>query len=725
MFEKIKAKLTGKAKGITNADGSEWHLADIRNSFFSLYGGGDGAYDNIFADVSRIAEQIAIALPYAIDENGKRVKETPQLISALYNPNKEMSGLDFFEALAVMTLVHPTVYILCHKIDGTPGGITKDNIGGFTFLQGVGVIKNSDGSIQYRTKSATYTDAEVISISLNINPYDVTEGYSPTLAAKKWASLDDYIVDWQSGFFRNQAIPAGEFIVTARDKKEFNDIVDAMQEKHRGAGRNNNVSYVHRPTSAIDGKPLPAQIEWVPFAQTNKDATLKDVFEQANKKTATAFGVPEEIKGFIQNSNYASVAKSEHIFDKYTVYPKLIKIWAKFTHEMNRITGGLGFAITVDYVISESVDELKTRAETTEIQFRTLKDAVEAGFALDSAVDALGLPEGFKALVKKLPEPENPQVADNADDSVSQVETSFKSVKTKKKDAISDSEVEKLLNEYTEEQIEAAIEGDEFDIKEKSSILAGSLLPVLLTGAVAYALARQDELEEAAIAAGYEVDTSYEYEPSEDFKSTYLKYLEEITFSYSSDTDAAIHRTLEMAEAGDFTEEQTNNALRDLTESEFWRTKRLQDTEAHRSSEMASLDMANAITEHNELEEVKKIWHLNPESVNHCEICKEMDGVELPLDGDFAEHAHEEGIGEFSAGAGEVADAHPHCHCYLTYTVPPKVKEEVKAVRVTCPKCKKFICESKDATLENVVCSRCKTQFDVKIVDGKLDKGVK
>ena len=723
MFGKIKAKLTGKAKGITNQDGTPWHLADMRSGFYGLYGGSDGAYDNIFADVSRIAEQIAVSLPYAIDENGERLKETPALISALYNPNKEMSGFEFFEALAVMTLVHPAVYILCHKKDGTPGGITKDNIGGFTFLQGVGVIKNKDGSIDYRTKTATYSDDTVISISLNINPYDITEGYSPTLAAKKWASLDDYIVDWQSGFFRNQAIPAGEFIVTAKDKDEFNAIVDAMQEKHRGAGRNNNVSYVHRPTSSIDGKPLPAQIEWVPFAQSNKDASLKDVFDQANKKTATAFGVPEEIKGFIQNSNYASVAKSEHIFDKYTVYPKLIKIWAKFTHEMNRITGGLGYAITADYQISESVDELKTRAETTEVQFRVLKDAVDAGYKLESAIDAFGLPDDFRSLIKAQPEPENPQVADNADDSVSQVETSFKSVKTKKKDAATDSELEKILDEYPEEQIEAAIEGDEFDIKEKSRLLAGSLLPVLLTGAVAYALARKEELEEAAIAAGYAVDTDYAYEPSEDFKSTYLAYLEEVTFSYSSDTDAAIHRTLEMAEAGDYSEIETNNALRDLTDSEFWRTKRLQDTEAHRSSEMASLDMANAVAKHNELEGVMKVWHLNPASLNHCELCEEMDGVELPLDGDFAIHAHEEGIGEFSAGAGEVADAHPYCHCYLQYVVPEKVKEEVKAVRITCPKCKKYICEAKDASLENIVCSRCKTQFSAKVVNGKEVKG--
>ena len=58
------------------------------------------------------------------------------------------------------------------------------------------------------------------------------DGYSPAVAAKKWASLDDYIVDWQSGTFRNNAIPAGEFIITAKDADDFNAIVDEMERKH-------------------------------------------------------------------------------------------------------------------------------------------------------------------------------------------------------------------------------------------------------------------------------------------------------------------------------------------------------------------------------------------------------------------------------------------------------------------------------------------------------------
>ena len=125
--------------------------------------------------------------------------------------------------------------------------------------------------------------------------------------------------------------------------------------------------------------------------------------------------------------------------------------------------------------------------------------------------------------------------------------------------------------------------------------------------------------------------------------------------------------------------------------------------------------MAKAITKHNDIDGVVKVWHLNPDSLNHCETCEAMDGKELPLDDDFEALAHEKELGEFSAGKGEVADAHPHCHCFLTYKVPEKKQEEEKVVKITCPNCKRYICESKSADLQNVVCPRCGTHFDKKV----------
>lgn len=712
MFNKIKALfLKTKVKGYLSdyAHGPHAGMA-------GLFSFGDGAYDNVFADVSRIAEQFSTVLPYAIDASGNTVSGSA-LIAALYNPNKEMSGPDFFEALATMALVHPFVYILCHRKDGKRGVITRDNIGGFTFLENP-TVKIIDGVITYKTKSEIYTDKEVIAISLNFNPYRLLDGYSPTEAAKKWATLDDYIVDWQSGFFRNNAIPAGMFVVTAKNPAEFNKTVDKLEAHHKGAGRNNNVTYVHRPTSEIDGKPVNAQIEWVPFNTSNKDLKLDQVFDQANKKTSMAYGTPEEIKGHLQNSNYASVTVAEHVFEKYTVLPKLTKVWAKFTHEMNRITGGLGYAITFDYEPASLADEEKVRAEATKIQFETLSLALAKGFDLKSAVFALNLPEDFAKLEEKQkPVETNPEVASDGSSEVSQTETSLKSVKTKKKDAVSDDEVEALLEEYTEEQIEAFIDGEEFDKEKKSKELAEKLLPILIAGALVYVLTRKHELETSAIEADYEVDQEFKYEATEEFKSSYLEYLEDVAFSFTEDTDADLHKILERAETEELSELETNEALRDLLNDDMWRIRRLQDTEAHRSSELESLDMAREVARHNNLEDVVKVWNLNHGSLNHCALCEALDGKELLLEESFDELAQSEELGKFSAGKEEVADAHPHCHCYLTYKVPEKRKEEEKSVKVTCPKCKRYICEAKSADLQNVVCPRCGTHFDKKVGD--------
>lgn len=714
MFEKLKTRIAGKKKGIVNQDGSAWHVGAMQGGCYGFCGLSDGSYDNLFPDVSRIAEQIATILPYAVDESGERLREQPQAIKALYNPNREMSGLQFFETLATLALTHPRVYVLVHNMADNNEPITEKTIGGYTFLEGVTPRRFADGTIAYQLHGRTVYSDRVLEISLNVNPYSLLDGYSPATAAKKWANLDDYIADWQSGTFRNNAIPAGEFIITAKDADDFNAIVDEMERKHKGAGRNNNVSYVHRPTSSIDGKPLPAQIEWVPFAQSPKDLSLDSVFDQANKKTAMAFGVPEEIKGFVQNSNYASVATAERIFDKYTVLPKVTKIWAQFTHELNRITGGLGYAISFDYEPAQFADENKVYAETTKIQLETLRSALDAGFELDSAVEALELPDGFKMLVERQAPKEDEviSVTSEAEPEASQAQTSAKIAEgTKTKSVASDRELELMIEEYTEEQIEAAIESKEFDIEKQSKAMAKDILPIILAGATLYALGRQKELEVQALAKGYPVDNLTNYEVSTEMRNTYLEYLNEVAFSYMSDTAEAIRRTFEMAATNNFTPEETNMSLRELLPGEFWRVRRLQRTESHRSNQMASLDMARQTTEELGIENATKTWNLNPLSLNHCQTCENLNGVELPLGDSFEDFADANELGTFSAGSPEVADAHPNCECYLTYNFPSA--QEEKSIKIKCPKCKRYICEAtKSVKLTNVVCPRCGEHFD-------------
>ena len=718
MFDKLKQKLT-KRKAIVNQDGSPWHATRSGCNWFGPIS--DGSYDNLFPDVSRIAEQIATILPYAINAEGERLNPQPQGIKALYSPNREMSGPEFFETLATLALIHPIVYVLVQRTDGELGEITPENIGGFTFLEGVSARYYADGSTQYNIDGKVLSDRNIIALSLNVNPYNLLKGYSPATAARKWATLDDYIAEWQTGNLVNNGVPAGEFIITARDPEEFNAIVDEMERKHKGAGRNNNVSYVHRPTSAIDGKPLPAQIEWVPFAQTARDLTLDAVFDQANKKTAMAFGVPEEIKGFVQNSNYASVATAERIFDKYTILPKATKIWAKFTHELNRITGGLGYAITFDYEPAQLADEDKVNAETTRIQLETLRSALDAGFDLDSSVVALELPDSFKTLNMR-PEEEtetNQEAMDDFETEASQIATSTKIAKTKKKSTASTLEAQLLIDDYLQAQIEAEIYEEEFDEEKRSKQLAKDLLPILMAGAVIYAMSRSRAIEAQAAEAGYDVSKVPNYTPSEEFRNSYLEYLEKVALSFTGDTSASIKRVLEMAFSEEFTKDQTKQALSDLILDEEWRAKRLMRTELHRSEQMAVKDyIYQTYTKGLGIEGITKVWHINPATDNHCGLCEALDGVEIPIDDSFQDFADAYELGSFSAGEPEVADAHPNCQCYLTFNIPNNESietssEPVEFKSVKCPKCKRYICDCETkAKLTNVVCSRCGTHFD-------------
>ena len=688
-----------------------------------------GSYDNTFPNITRIAESFMTIQPYAVDMRGNRVANA-NAITAIYHPNREMSSVDFFEALMVMALVHPTVYLLVWRKEGSqvlPGGqITEKNIAGFTFLERPVVYRDADGTITYRQGTQEYNDREVIAISLNTNPYDLLEGYSPSIAAKKWSNVDDAIVDFQAGYFRNGAVPAGQFIVTASSVEEFNKTVDKLQANHRGAGNNNNVVYVHRPTSSIDGKPLNAQIEWVPFAQSNKDMTLQTLFDQANKKIDMDFGVPQEIKGYLQNSNYASANVAERVFDKYVIAPKALKIWTKFTHELNRITGGLGYAISFEYNISALADEDKVVAETRKTQFELLATALASGFTLESSIEALDLPASFKTLAQSVPEASETQEAvENDKESASQTETALKSLKTHQKALTDDERAEweqvdpklrKTIEDSMKDQIDAAITGKKYDLKAGASKLSAGLLVILLALIAEQAEKRYTEATNEIRDNGGDIKPLVGYEMTEEIRRTYTEYLDKVALSYSEDTANAIKNVLDRGDYEQLPQEQIEEDLRAIIQTDEWRLRRLASTEEHRASMSGDIDAMKAVQEQTGLT-IYKVWHLNPASLNHCENCEALDGKRIPLDEEFPVGA---------VGDGMVADYHPNCKCYLSFefeSYKPEITViEEKSVKVLCPKCGRYMFESTGGNAKNVICSnsKCKKHWNINIKDGEI-----
>jgi phage portal protein BeeE len=365
----------------------------------------DHQYENGYSSISKLANGFAQIDQYTIDKNGKPVASN--VLDRLYTPNTDMSHYDFREALAVTTLVHDKVRLRVHH-RGTSSKFNADSILGFTFMEDYSETIVG-GQRQYRMANGVQlTDEEVVTLK-GVNPDKITEGFSPSRAARRWTRLDDYIADYQRGFFENGAVPAGQLIITARTKTEFNDIVDTLQARHKGAGKNNNVTYTHRPTDQ-EGKPMNAQIEWVPFSSTNKDMALKELFAQVNQKIDSVYGVPASIRGVNDQNTYASVRVDEVIFVKYALNPMALKIWSKFTHELNRITGSTGVAITYDLEIPKIADEEKVRAEAKEIDARTVSTLVEQGYTLQSAVDYIKTGMLESLILGKAPQKDEPEV---------------------------------------------------------------------------------------------------------------------------------------------------------------------------------------------------------------------------------------------------------------------------------------------------------------------------
>lgn len=361
----------------------------------------DNQYENGYGSIQAITKQFFTILPYAIDARGKRLKQT-NITDVLGHPNQDMSGLDFREALAIMSLIHNKVYIRVHYKGNKP---RENNIFGFTFLENVTEIELDNNRIAYRdaTDDILY-DNEVIVLK-NINPYDLDKGYSTANAARNWARIDDYIASYQAGFFENGAVPAGQFLISAPTTQEFDDIVRNLKAKHRGSDKNNNVVYDYAPLDPITNKPVASSITWVPFNTTNKDLALEEVFEQVNKKIDSAYGVPASVRGVNDNNTYASVRVDETIFINNAVRPFTLKVWTRFTHELNRITGGLGYALTFDLETPHIAEEDKAKAETQKTQLESLVTLLEAGYTLTSAVVALNLPEEYLKLDKPVEAP--------------------------------------------------------------------------------------------------------------------------------------------------------------------------------------------------------------------------------------------------------------------------------------------------------------------------------
>ena len=667
----------------------------IQGVFYRGAGLGDD-YENVYEFVRPLAERFSRIQPYAIDANGKPVENVPA-VNALYRPNQTMSYTQFFDALMTGIKTQPEVYILVWHRKGRdliPGGkITKDNIAGYTFLQGVSKI-NTLGVITYQVSNSkgevkTYTKDELIILSDSRNPGDVSQGYSPLRAVKKWITVDDYIVSYQQGFFRNGAVPTGSFDIAANSVQDFKDIKARMQEAHRGASQNNNITYSYTPIDA-NGKKQDSQIKWTPFSVQNKDMELGVLTENIQKRKESVYGVPGVIRGVDDSANYATAQVMERSFVVNKLDPATHNIWSSWTHELNRITGGLGVAITYDLDIPAVADEEKVQAETKTLEFKLITDALAAGWSLDSAIDALDLSNRYKLLKtgSGAPKIENdkPQVDDGTSDDDSPDENgAAKGIKSflaskavgeaprrqqeaKLSDIIRDSMNRQVALAVSETKAfgDAPEEEIERFVNEMMIVIASGMA---LSGEIEHALGI-----ELLRQAGISTTNVGNYALSPETIDDYRVYLQSVGRKYTEETAQVIRAVLDKGNVDGLTLAELKRELESImgTANTEYRIHRLAVTETNRSMNLSSIDSMKKIAEETGISVEKGFQHEGGDTP--CEFCQTILSTWIPIDelllplGSILVGA--DGgimINEFADNDGW--DVHPLGHCVPVYRI--------------------------------------------------------
>lgn len=576
------------------------------------------SYATVYPSIRAISNEYMTIRPYAIDSNGKTVNHPA--VDALYHPNQADSSVAFFEKIAVSTLSKPLTYVLVWRREGgeaRPGGdfgFQGRTIAGYTFLENPS-ISMRDGRIIYSIGAQEFTDKEVIVLPGGVDPHNLYAGYSPSKAAKKWATLDAYIADFQKGFFENNAIPAGHFIITAASQKDYEDTVEQMKKKHQGAGKNNNVLYTPRPIDPKTDKPADSKVEWIPFGQSNREIDFRNLFDQTNQRTERAFGVSQFIQGVDDAPNYATAQVSEKNFGKRAVYPLALRNYTQITHELNRITGGLGIAITFDYEIPTVADEEKVEAETKTIEANLITTLTTAGYSLNSIVDAFELSNGYKLLsMEQTPaviDNDKPDVdeGDEVDDSPDPEKidgvtplNKGEAKRTNPKAQISDEDkIANVTREYLKEQIETAIEGYREDpvvpqdrvkmqsepTQEEQDQFVEDMLLIATAILISYGIVAY---EAEAIAAGLVLAELQGFTFSETAQDTYQAHIRQVATSFGNDTSEAIKKVITDGQEAGLSRAEIERNLRNLVDTDEWRVKRVAVTELNNAENIGRLE---------------------------------------------------------------------------------------------------------------------------------------
>lgn len=363
--------------------------------------------ENVFPQVRPLIDEMKMVRPYGVGRNGARLSlaRTPELAILDY-PNEEMGWPEFADLMFSMWLTESELNIHVWR-NG------RGKIYGYSILPVNSRVSLGNGEEYFQVTQADgtieqLTIEEVLSLRFSRNPRNISQGVSPASSVATWSQVDDLLAQYQKAFLENGAVPAHITIIRASTQERYLAKRHELENGLHGARNKNKTIFIWR--QMLDDGNEADEVEVKTIQGNNATLAIKDIMSVVNDKLNKAFGVSNFILGDDSSAKYDNAELSDRQFTKRRVYPALVSFWGQFQHELDRITGGLGYSIQFDLEIPELTDRLKIKTEISEKNVSNLISLIEAGSAPGAAVRALNLGEDWLDVAHGLFSEKNRQV---------------------------------------------------------------------------------------------------------------------------------------------------------------------------------------------------------------------------------------------------------------------------------------------------------------------------
>ena len=358
-------------------------------------------YGNSFGPVNALVQEAVERAIYPVGPTGaKLLPPYPKAWQILQAPNTSMDFKSFLRSALIGYLSNSSVEMLAwhdsdtHGSDPEPGYTDMAHWCGLTFLP-KGSRNNVLNQVQYQVLDAhgqrqIVTDADVISLHYSMDPGTLAY-ISPVSASHEFAQILDSLAAQVRAYYNNGAVP--ELIVTihAKTNEEFRKIRSAFERHNRGPSNSYGTVYQQVINNGAQGDNEP-KIEITPVGSNGLDMNVKEICDVASQKINANLGVSSLIYGDTDSVSYQN---QEVVNDKFNkrVTNTLKQFLSSLTFELNRMTGGIGFAFGFEYEETEFAEKELTQAQTIYAKAQAFQLLINAGVDSDKAAAAVNAPD--------------------------------------------------------------------------------------------------------------------------------------------------------------------------------------------------------------------------------------------------------------------------------------------------------------------------------------------